>query len=1054
MPEKSLRLDVPSLERLVKLASAPIGTFRVAPPVRKTFRDLYFETPSGDLARRGVVCRFRASSDDRRTITLEVRESIGDRFVTWSCWESTVTEVDPMEALCGESEAARRLRAITDPTRLNPKFELEVDQWVREIRGGFFPRTRLHVVYESVTAHRDSRMLSFQEIVVERVRGGGPDLEAVAEEIRLSNQLRREPRSRIERAEELLDAATFPDDVKHVAVTLVVRGSEIAFLDGPGGLRLPAAMGAGVEVSSGSLTKVFGKAETPAQLLGTVDEVDAGIRLQVWHASSDGSLGVAVSGGPVRWVSFQSALAMAGSPRLKDPDSLAALSLAARCGLFTPEQQAASQDEKSAAPPVTAESTVVVSEPAADLQSEPRHYINPDLSTLEFHSRVLEMAEDGSVPLLERLRFLSIFSSNLDEFFMVRVGRLKKRVERGSRKLSIDGMTSQEQLDAISVRTRSLQVRQHAALYEGCLPQMQRHGIEIVGWDRLTDEERAIATTIFEREIFPILTPQAITLAPGHPFPRIKNLRMALAVSVVERKGGEAHFGTVNLPAVDRFVRLPGADRFIPIEELIRGHLHLLYAGWVVESAHCFRVTRSGVVEIEEEGASSLIAAVEAEVEKRPHAPVVRLEVDREMPQAMRELLQRELRFEDARQDHRLGDVEVQEVTGLMDHGALAQIAEIDRPELLYDRFEGVDPLSNCSVVFERIAAGDLLVHSPYERFDCTVERFLAESADDDAVSSIRMTLYRTSGQSKIVDALVRAAESGKTVEVFVELKARFDEKRNIRWAKRMSDAGVHVVTGLVKLKTHAKTLLVTRKEGDRLVRYTHIGTGNFNSDTARFYTDLGLLTGDSNIGQDVNDLFNELMGSSRPPEKENRSILVAPNRMLARFIELIRREIQHAEAGRGGNVRVKINGLEDPEIIDALYEASAAGVQVELIVRGLCCLRPGLPGISHRIRVVSVLGRFLEHSRIYRFENAGKPEYFIGSADWRPRNLRKRVEVVAPVTHSEGIRRLDRILTAQLRDPAAWELGPDGTYTRRTGTDDPDFKTSQEWLMESEREN
>ena len=402
------------------------------------------------------------------------------------------------------------------------------------------------------------------------------------------------------------------------------------------------------------------------------------------------------------------------------------------------------------------------------------------------------------------------------------------------------------------------------------------------------------------------------------------------------------------------------------------------------------------------------------------------------MPQAIRDLLLRELQFDDAGEVSTLGPGDVYEATPCVDLGALRELAGLPRADLQYPPFRGRTPLPTDRPIVELLQHGDVLVHHPYDSFEATVERFFAEAADDPAVLAIKLTLYRAGGRSGIVDALQRAAATGKEVFVFVELKARFDEERNVDWARRLEEAGIHVVYGLVKLKTHCKTALVVRREGDVVRRYVHIGTGNYNAATAALYTDLGLLSADEELGADVNDLFNELSGSSRPPESPYRRLLVAPAHLLPRFLAMIDREIQHVRAGRGGRIRAKINGLSDKEIIVALYRAAQAGVEVALSVRGLCLLRPDVPGLSERIRVVSVLGRFLEHARIFQFANGGDPEYYIGSADWRPRNLRRRVEVVAPVRDSESRRRLDEILTADLEHPAAWELRSDGAYERR----------------------
>ena len=435
-------------------------------------------------------------------------------------------------------------------------------------------------------------------------------------------------------------------------------------------------------------------------------------------------------------------------------------------------------------------------------------------------------------------------------------------------------------------------------------------------------------------------------------------------------------------------------------------------------------------------------------MKQRPFGPVIRVEVERAMPPVVRELLQRELRFEDAGQVSTLGAADIYDAPGPVDLGGLRDIADVPLAELHYPVFRPAAPLEDGRPVFDVLAERDVLVHHPYDAFETTVQRFFAEAADDPDVQAIKLTLYRSGGRSPIVDALVRAAAAGKEVAVFVELKARFDEERNIEWAKKLEQAGIHVVYGLVRLKAHAKTALVVRREAAGIRRYVHIGTGNYNAATARVYTDLGLLSAEEALGADLNDLFNELTGSSRPPQTPSRRLLVAPTHMLRRFIELIDREAAHARSGRDARIRVKLNGLADTEIIAALYRAAQAGVEIDLSVRGICALRPGVPGLSERIRVISSLGRFLEHARIFAFANGGDHEYYIGSADWRPRNLRRRVEVVTPVSDLACRARLEQILATEWADPTAWELDADGSYRRRTAAPSADGRSAQERLI------
>ncbi|OLE96769.1 MAG: polyphosphate kinase 1, partial [Cyanobacteria bacterium 13_1_20CM_4_61_6] len=534
---------------------------------------------------------------------------------------------------------------------------------------------------------------------------------------------------------------------------------------------------------------------------------------------------------------------------------------------------------------------------------------------------------------------------------------------------------------------------------ESCLPALAAHGVRVLRWAELAEPQREVLRRYFVEQLFPIMTPQALTRAPGHPFPLIPNLQLSLAAVVRDAGAGPIHFAYLKVPdAAPRFVALPDGETFVPVEDVIRANLSLLYPGRVVEQAHGFRVTRGADLELDEHHAASLLQVIEEEARRRPYGAVVRVEVEQEMPLAVRELLLRELLFEDATPVGSLGSGDLYEAVGLLGLGALREIARLPKPELDYPPWRGRVPIAPAQSVFAALAERDVLVHHPYDSFEASVERLFVEAADDPHVVAIKLTLYRAGGHSGIVDALLRAAALGKEVFVFVELKARFDEERNIDWARKLEQAGIRVVYGLVELKTHAKTALIVRREQGGIRRYVHIGTGNYNAVTATLYTDLGLLSADEALGADLNDLFNELSGSSQPPRTAFRQILVSPTYLLQRVIELVDREAAHARAGGSARIRAKLNGLADPDVIAALYRASQAGVDVDLSVRGVCTLRPGVPGLSARIRVVSIVGRFLEHARIYHFANGGDPEYYIGSADWRPRNLRRRVEVVAPV--------------------------------------------------------
>jgi polyphosphate kinase len=677
--------------------------------------------------------------------------------------------------------------------------------------------------------------------------------------------------------------------------------------------------------------------------------------------------------------------------------------------------------------------------------------INPEISVLEFNTRVLALAEDPAVPLLARLRFLSIVSSNLDEFTMIKVGGLKHAVAAGITKQSIDGKTPKELLNALNVRMRALVARQYRCFNELKHGELKERGIRILGWEELSDAQRKLVADFFDEHVFPVLTPKAVTTAPGHPLPHIEDLRLSLAIVVRDPRSGRDHFSVLNVSdALPRFVRIGEGLDFIPIEDVIRANAGVLYPNRQVQDAHAFRLIRSGEIQVDEQAAANFLEVVEEELLRRPHGAILRVEVERSMPDAVRDLLFRDLRREENREGIPLEPSDVFETDGMVDLVALGELADLPMPDLHYAPFSPVTPLDPERPVFEQLDERDLLVHHPYESFDQTVQRFLVDAADDPDVVAIKMTLYRAGGRSLIVEALRRAAAAGKDVAVFVEIKARFDEEVNIYWAKQLERAGIHVVTGLVSLKTHAKVALVVRRQGDKLRRYAHIGTGNYNASTARQYTDFGLLTADPAICTDLGALFNELTGSSRAPTGNFQRLIVAPTYMLTRFLELIDREVQHARAGRGGHVRAKLNGLADTEVIEALYRASQAGVKIELIVRGICALRPGVPGMSDNIRVVSLVGRFLEHGRIYYFGNGGEPEYFIGSADWRSRNLRRRVEVVTPIAEPAARARLEAILDAELSDPRAWVLQGDGAYARAS-RGEPGLSAQEQFLHSME---
>ena len=660
-------------------------------------------------------------------------------------------------------------------------------------------------------------------------------------------------------------------------------------------------------------------------------------------------------------------------------------------------------------------------------------FLNREISWLDFNRRVLALAEDSAAPLLERAKFLAIFATNLDEFFMVRVAGLKRRQSMGLGVRSVDGLGPREQLTQITALSREL-VAQHALCFvDDVRPALAAEGIRIVLWRDLTTEQRVPLHDYFRAQVFPILTPLAVD--PAHPFPYISGLSLNLAVLVRDPVTQWEHFARVKVPNnVARFVPVD-ADRarttYLPLEELIGAHLQQLFPGLQVLAHHAFRVTRNADLDVEEDRDEDLLQALERELARRRFGPVVRLEVGPDIDPHVLDLLVRELEV--------TAD-DVVEVPGLLDLSSLWQLYDVDRPELKDDPFvpsthprlaEG----EQAADVFAALREGDVLVHHPYDSFATSVQRFIEQAAADPQVLAIKQTLYRTSGDSPIVDALIDAAEAGKQVVVLVEITARFDEQANITWARALERAGCHVVYGLVGLKTHCKTALVVRQEKGGLRRYAHIGTGNYNPKTARTYEDLGLLTADPEVGADLTDLFNTLTGYSR--QTSYRTLLVAPLGVRPGLLARIAAEAEHAQAGRPAGIRIKANSIVDEELIDAIYTASRASVPIDLVVRGICSLRPGVPGLSETVRVRSIVGRFLEHSRVLSFCGGGEPEYWLGSADLMHRNLDRRVETMVRVKDPAAQAQLAGMLERALADDVTrWDLGPDGTWTRHAGRD------------------
>ena len=655
--------------------------------------------------------------------------------------------------------------------------------------------------------------------------------------------------------------------------------------------------------------------------------------------------------------------------------------------------------------------------------------IDRELSWLAFNERVLELAEDPSNPLLERCRYLAIFSSNLDDFFMIRVASVKRKLENGVTKKNTAGYSPQELIAEISQKTQELIARQTKCFHNDLLPKLKEHGIELTNWENLTQDEVDYINRIFEKRIFPVLTPLAVD--PSHPFPYISGLSLNLAVLVKQPDTNEELFARVKVPAsLPRFIETTefASTRFISLEKVIIANLHQLFPGMEIEDYYTFRITRNADLELEEEESENLLQSMEQELLRRKFGPPVRLEVASDIDSDLLKRLKTELTIREQ---------DISRYKEPLDLTGLNRIADLDRPELKFAPFRNqivkdlreIDLESN-DEYYAAIRRNEILLHHPYDSFNSSVVRFLEAAATDPHVLAIKQTLYRTSGDSPIVDALIEAAEAGKQVLAVIEIRARFDEQANVRWARKLEDVGVHVVYGLVGFKTHAKLSLVVREEGNTVRRYSHVGTGNYNPKTARMYEDLGILSADDELGEDLNKLFNQLSGFA--PQYSYHRLLVAPRSIRPELLSKIDREIENKKLGKHAFIRLKLNSLLDEEFVEALYKASIAGVEIDLVVRGICALLPGIPGVSENIRVRSVLGRFLEHSRIFHFANGGDDEIYIGSADLMDRNLNRRVESLVKITRAEHKKALISIFDQYVSsNTSASHLLPNGKWLK-----------------------
>jgi polyphosphate kinase len=1013
-------------------------------PTFQLLRETYFDTVDGALSERRMALTLRLEASGRQVVELLVMDEVTlTGIVEYTAYEVPVEGGGLYSTLAGSSEVATRVRAVVEPDALRPQVALDLDRESRELKSGIFGRPTHRIVVDEIVAHGPGATRALRELTItELAPGVGTGIEALATRLRSRYGLDGDGQSSYERAKRLLSSTEEgprSDATPDVRVALLVlHGSSVALMDDGTALTLPQERGSGEGHAREYLGELVGEppGESPdVDLVGFATPRKRGFDLEVWlHEVSP----VAERPSGFVWLPLLELMERIGAPRLRDPGLVATLLMLVRSeiGARLLRDAPARRSPPQQIPLGRRESDA---EPGDDADD----FLDLDLSILDFNLRVLEMAEDPKTPLLERLKFLSIFSSNMDEFFVVRVGRIKEEIGRGASDEQADFSPTQL-LGLVGIRVRALLARQYACFTQLLLPELAAHGVHVKRWNQLQPAQKSALGRRFTDEIFPVLTPLKLSASAVRSFPRLVSLGLALAA--VLRRPGEARtdLGYVSIPRdLPRFLQVPGSKDLVAVEEVVIANANDLFLA-EVEDVYVFRACRTADVEVDEDSSGSLLSAIADEVEARPYKPVIRVEVEASMPRELRAYLLKEIRAEQGGEAATLTRSDIYEIDGLLDLRAAAELCDVEVPGGRYEPHAAVRPLAEHESIFQVLARGDVLVHHPFHDFDATVGRFLAEAAADPDVVAIKLTLYRTGRRSPVMDALLHALESGKDVSVFVELKARFDEESNIEWTHRLKEAGANVVTGVLGYKTHAKTALVIRREEQGVRRYVHIGTGNYNAQTSRFYTDFGLMSADPDLGADLHDFFNELTGSELPPNRRFRRLLVAPNSLVQELERMIEREADHARAGRPARIQAKLNGLADRKVVLALYEAARAGVDVDLVVRSICTLRPGVPGLSERVNVRSILGRLLEHSRIYYFENAGQSEYYIGSADWRARNLRKRVEVVTPVDDPGARGVLRSVLDAQLADPRAWVLRADGAFERLSG----EGPSSQELLM------
>lgn len=1050
--DRLVRFEVPAGirgDRLLEADPLPGGLQAVHErPELEVYRDLYFDTDAADLDRKGATVRLRIRSDGHRSLTVDLREiETPERAVLRSRAESEVPETEPREALYGDSEAARLLRALIDPDELHPVFELETVRRIRRtlLKGAGGEEVPVEVTFDTVTVRREDVACDFRELQLRLPDQTSFEVGDLVQACEEAWGLRMTLADTAGRARELLEEAeigrleTGVRAAREVAV-IAYRLGEIALEEEDGRLRVPVGRGMGQEACRRMLRDVFGRTRGRIRILGTSPASSSRPAMEVWLAEDVQAPEDEGEENGRRWLPLEEVLGMVGTDRVRDSRTLTALQVLARSGLpgrlagiwsararraaVAEEAQSGSDLLELAVPPNVAEGP----EPVKPSEVPPSHLLNMELSRLAFDERILCMAGEERMPLLERVRFLSMYGDRQDDFFGSRVAEFKDREAREETATTLDGLTPGEQLDAIAIRAQQMQERAEGLMLRNLRPALAEKGIEVVRWSGLEEWEKRYLRHNYSTHVEGLVTPLAFDAA--HPFPRVEHLRTALAAQVRPRGSDAERLVVMVLPEeVPRFVPLPGSYRFVPLEEVVLASLPDLYSGLEVVRAHTFRVTRATKLRLHEEDVEDVLQAVEEEIALRPFRPVVRLEVEATMPEEMRDLLLREFQYESEEHVSALGGEDVYACAGIVGLTDLSEIASLEMEGLRFTPIERDDALPPSRPVTEVLHESEAFVHFPYHSFETSVERFIAEAADDPAVQAIKITVYRTNRASRIVDALRRARANGKDAVAMVELKASLDEERNIEWARSLESAGIHVVFSPSRFKVHAKIALVVRREAEGLRRYAYIGTGNLNAETAETYVDLGILTADPELTEEVGAVFNVLTGYSAGTGLD--SLLVSPFNLRRRFLALVEREAEHARSGRPAGIRLQMNGMSDRRLIAALYEASGAGVPVRALVREICSLRPGVEGLSENIRVRSLMGRFLQHARVVHFRNGGEDEYYLGSADWRPRNLDDRVEIVTPVRAAEHRRALDRILDETFADPEGWELTSAGTYVR-----------------------